>query len=79
MIYLSLKMTLQIKETNDIIEVKNMATKKPRFSITVPEELLKKIDDYRFNNRIASRAEAVIRLIEMGFDVLEQETKETAE
>lgn len=56
-----------------------MATKKPRFSITVPEELLKRIDDYRFNNRIASRAEAVIRLIEMGFDVLEQETKETAE
>lgn len=63
----------------DDTEVKNMATKKPRFSITVPEELLKKIDDYRFNNRIASRAEAVIRLIEMGFDVLEQETKETAE
>jgi len=32
--------------------------------IQVPKELLEKIDDYRFKNRIHSRAETVRQLIE---------------
>ena len=60
-------------------EVKSMENNKTRFTITVENDLLKRIDDYRFNNRIPNRTVAVIQLIEMGLDVLEQETKETAE
>lgn len=60
-------------------EVKSMENNKTRFTITVENDLLKRIDDYRFNNRIANRTVAVIQLIEMGLEVLEQETKEAAE
>lgn len=56
-----------------------MATKKPRFSITVPVELLKRIDDYRFNNRMPNRTVAVIKLIELGLEALEQKVKEASE
>lgn len=50
-----------------------MATDKPRFSITVDDELLKEIEDYRFGNRIASRADAISRLIRLGLEALEKE------
>ena len=45
-----------------------MATEKPRFTITVPEEILKRIDDTRFNERFESRTEAVLELILRGLD-----------
>ena len=40
-----------------------MTTDKPKILLTVDEELLKRIDDFRFNNRIAARTGAVRRLI----------------
>jgi metal-responsive CopG/Arc/MetJ family transcriptional regulator len=43
-----------------------MPTKKPQILLTLPEELFKKIEDYRFDNRIGSRSEAVRQLIEKG-------------
>ncbi|NLE23824.1 MAG: hypothetical protein GX625_00550 [Clostridiaceae bacterium] len=43
-----------------------MPTQKPILNFVVEEELLKRIDDYRFENRINSRSEAVRRLIEDG-------------
>ena len=52
-----------------------MATEKPRFSITVDEELLKAIEDYRFGNRIAMRSEAIVQLIKKGLETLENENK----
>ena len=39
-----------------------MATEKPRYTITVDEELLKKIDDFRFENRCKSRFAATLDL-----------------
>jgi metal-responsive CopG/Arc/MetJ family transcriptional regulator len=41
-----------------------MPTEKPILNFVVDETLLKKIDDFRFENRISTRSEAVRRLIE---------------
>ena len=38
-------------------------------------QLLKEVDDYRFANRIGSRAKAVRRLIEVGLSELNQPQK----
>jgi len=43
-----------------------MPTEKPKILITFDDNLLKRIDDYRFENRINSRSEAIRRLIEIG-------------
>jgi len=43
-----------------------MPTKRPQILLTLSEELLKKIEDFRFDNRIGSRSEAVRQLIEKG-------------
>lgn len=49
-----------------------MATDKPRFTITVPEDLYKLIEDYRFENRYSSRSDAVIDLIRKGLIELDE-------
>ncbi len=41
-----------------------MATKKPRILITLDDQLLENIDDFRYKNRIPSRTEAIRRLLE---------------
>jgi metal-responsive CopG/Arc/MetJ family transcriptional regulator len=41
-----------------------MPTEKPRLLLTIDENLLERIDDFRFNNRINTRSEAIRRLIE---------------
>jgi metal-responsive CopG/Arc/MetJ family transcriptional regulator len=43
-----------------------MSTDKPKIIFAMEEDLLKRIDDYRFENRINSRSEAIRRLIEEG-------------
>lgn len=40
-----------------------MPTKKPQVLLTVDEDLLKKVEDYRYTNRIPSRSEAMRRLL----------------
>lgn len=49
-----------------------MPTEKPRYTVTVDEELLKKIDDFRFENRYASRSAATLELIRVGIEQLEK-------
>jgi len=41
----------------------NMPTVKPRILLTLSEELLEAIDDYRYKNRIPARTEAIRQLI----------------
>ena len=53
-----------------------MPTEKPRFCITVDEELLKEIDDYRFENRYNSRSQATLDLIRLGLEQLKKQNKE---
>ncbi|HPJ97509.1 MAG TPA: ribbon-helix-helix protein, CopG family [Syntrophales bacterium] len=43
-----------------------MPTEKPKILITLEDDLLTRIDDFRFENRINSRSEAIRRLIEKG-------------
>jgi metal-responsive CopG/Arc/MetJ family transcriptional regulator len=41
-----------------------MATDKPKILLILDDDLLKRIEDYRFENRVNSRAEAIRRLLE---------------
>lgn len=53
-----------------------MPTAQPRCIITVSEELLARIQDYRFDNRFPSRSAAIIDLIQKGLQVVENQEKE---
>ncbi len=50
-----------------------MPTVKPRFTVIVDEDMLKAIDDFRFENRYASRSAATLELIRLGLRELEKE------
>jgi metal-responsive CopG/Arc/MetJ family transcriptional regulator len=53
-----------------------MATNKPRYTVSVDNELFEKIEDFRFRNRFQTRSEATAELIRLGLDSLEQSKKE---
>lgn len=57
-------------------EVVLMPTKKPRYTVIVDEELLKEIDDFRFENRYSSRSAATLELIRIGIEQLKQRQEE---
>ena len=50
-----------------------MPTQKPRYTVIVDEELLKEIDDFRFENRYPSRSAATLELIRLGIEQLKKE------
>ena len=50
-----------------------MPSNKPRFTVVCDEELLKRIDDFRFENRYTSRTSAAIELINRGLEAVEKE------
>ena len=50
-----------------------MPTEKPRFTVIGDDELLKRIDDFRFENRYPSRSAATLELIRLGLEQLEKE------
>ena len=52
-----------------------MPTGKPRYTVIVDEELLKRIDDFRFENRYPSRSAATLELIRLGLEQLEKDQK----
>lgn len=53
-----------------------MATEKPRYTITLDEEMLKKIDDFRFENRFPNRTQATLALIRLGIEALEKQQRD---
>ena len=53
-----------------------MATEKPRYTVIVDEDLLRQIDDFRFENRYPSRSAATIELIRRGIDQIRREQAE---
>lgn len=53
-----------------------MPTNKPRYTVIVDEELLEKIDDFRFENRYPSRSAATLELIRKGIEQLQREREE---
>ena len=48
-----------------------MATNKPRYTVSVDDELFEKIEDFRFANRYNTRAEATVALLEIGLKALD--------
>lgn len=53
-----------------------MSTIKPRFTITVTEEMLKEIDDFRYANRYPTRTQAVNELFSIGLEVIKKKMNE---
>lgn len=53
-----------------------MPTDKPRYCITVDDETLKEIDDFRFGNRFNSRSQATLELIRLGLAAFKERDKE---
>ncbi len=53
-----------------------MPTQKPRYTVVVDEDLLRQIDDFRFENRFPSRSAATLELIRLGIQQLEREKQE---
>ena len=52
-----------------------MPTEKPRYTIIVDDDLLRQIDDFRFENRFPSRSAATLDLIRRGIEQLRKEQK----
>ena len=52
-----------------------MPTDKPRFTVTIPDDMMKEIDDYRFRNRCRSQSQAINELLKKGFAVLFSENR----
>lgn len=50
-----------------------MATQKPRYMISVTNEMFEQIEDFRFQNRYQTRSEATKELLRLGIDALKQQ------
>jgi len=68
---------LIIERISRMLYIYFMPTEKPKILITLEDNLLTKIDDYRFDNRINSRSEAIRQLIEAGLKVTESSKPKT--
>ena len=53
-----------------------MPTEKSRYTIIVDDKLLKRIDDFRFENRYPSRSAATLDLIRFGLEALEKKASQ---
>ena len=52
-----------------------MATNKPQILLSIDKDLLERIEDFRFGNRIATRSEAIRRLLEEALKKQEKKAK----
>ena len=48
-----------------------MPTSKPRVTFTISEQDLKRVDDYRFENKLKNQTQAILDLISKGLDSLD--------
>ncbi|UWN76514.1 hypothetical protein [Anaerotruncus colihominis] len=55
-----------------------MPTDKPRYTITLDKEMLKAIDDFRFERRYPNRTQATLELIRLGMEALKKEQGESS-
>ncbi len=68
--------TYELVHNMNCKEVAMVPTEKPRYTVIVDEELLKEIDDFRFENRYPSRSAATLELIRMGMKQLKKERED---
>ena len=50
-----------------------MATERPRYTVSVDNELFQQIEDFRFARRYQTRSEATVELIRLGLEALRKE------
>ena len=56
-----------------------MSTDRPRYTVSVDDELLKQIEDYQFEHRYKTRSSATVELIRLGIQQLMQEQPQIAQ
>lgn len=54
-------------------EVSQMAMDRPRYSITLDQELFQRVEDFRFENRYQTRNEATVQLIRLGLEQIDRQ------
>lgn len=52
-----------------------VATDKPRYTVSVDREMFRQIEDFRFEKRFQTRSEATAELIRLGLASLQKETE----
>ena len=53
-----------------------MATDKPRYTVSVDNEMFQEIENFRFENRYQTRSEATVELIRRGLESLKKERQQ---
>jgi metal-responsive CopG/Arc/MetJ family transcriptional regulator len=53
-----------------------MATERPRFMVSVDDELFARVEDFRFENRYQTRADAIVALLRLALDAMDREREE---
>lgn len=53
-----------------------MATDKPRYTVSVDNEMFQEIENFRFENRYQTRSEATVELIRRGLESLKKEQQQ---
>ncbi len=53
-----------------------MATERPRYTVSVNNEMFKEIENFRFENRYQTRSEATVELIRRGLESLKKEQED---
>lgn len=52
-----------------------MATNRPRYTVSVDNELFEQIENFRFEHRFNTRSEATVELIRMGLKAFRRGTE----
>lgn len=50
-----------------------MATDRPRYTVSVDDEMFKQIEDFRYANRFPTRSDATVELIRRGLESIQRE------
>lgn len=56
-----------------------MPTEKPRVTITMPEDQLEKVQMFQHDNMMKNQTQAILRLIELGFEELQRQEQNNSE
>lgn len=56
-----------------------MSTNRPRYTVSVDDDMFAKIEDFRFEHRFQTRSEATVELIRLGLEAVEEKKKKAKE
>lgn len=56
-----------------------MSTDRARYTVSVDDEMFRQIEDFRYNHRFPSRAEATVELIRLGLEEVARREREGEE